>query len=43
MRGEVDLKGIYIKEGAKSGKIPAQYPTKTSTVGFVSHRRMWGT
>ena len=43
VRGEVDLRGIYIKGEARSGKIPARYPTKVSAVGCVSRRRMWGT
>ena len=42
VRGEVDLRGIYIKEEARSGKIPARYPTKTSTIRFASCRRTWG-
>jgi len=37
------LRGIYIKEGVRSGKIHAQYPTKTLAVGFASRRRTWGT
>ena len=43
VRGEVDLKGIYIRGEARSEKIPAQYQMKTSAVGFASHRRTWGT
>ena len=43
VRGKVDLRGIYIKEEARSGKIPAWYPTKTFAVRFASCRRMWGT
>ena len=43
VRWEVDLRGIYIKEGVRSGKIPVRYPTKTSAVGFASRRRTWGT
>ena len=43
VRGEVDLKGIYIKEEVRSEKIPARYPTKTSAVRFTSRRRTWGT
>jgi len=39
----VDLRGIYIQKGVRSGEILARYPTKTSAIGFVSHRRMWGT
>ena len=39
----VDLRGIYIKEGVRSGKIPARYPTNTSAVGFASHCRTWAT
>ena len=37
-----DLSGIYTKEKAKSGKIPARFLAKPSTVGFVSHRRTLG-
>ena len=29
------MRGIYIEEGVRSGKIPARYPTKTSVVGFA--------
>ena len=43
MRGEIHLKGIYIKEEARSGKIPARYPIKISAVRFASRRRTWGT
>ena len=42
VRGEVDLRGIYIKKEAKSKKIPARYLTKTSAVRFASHPRTWG-
>ena len=38
----IDLKGIYTKERIESGKIPARFPAKPSTVGFASHCRMWG-
>ena len=38
-----DLSGIYTKERAESRKIPTRFPTKPSTVGFASCRRMWGT
>ena len=38
----IDLKGIYTKERAESGKIPARFPTKPSTIGFASRRRTWG-
>ena len=34
---------IYIKEKATSGKIPAHVPAESSTVGFASCRRTWGT
>ena len=37
------MRGIYIKEGVRSGKIRAWYPTKTSAVGLASRRRTWGT
>ena len=37
------MRGIYIKGKARSGKIPARYPTKVSAVGCASRRRMWGT
>ena len=40
VRGEVDLRGTYIKKEARSGKIPARYPTKTLAVRFASCRRM---
>ena len=39
----VNLKGIYIKEGVKSGKIPAWYPTNTLAIGYASRRRTWRT
>ena len=39
----VDLRGIYIKEGVRSRKIPSQYSTNMSAVGFASRRRTWGT
>ena len=38
-----DLSGIYTKERAESGKIPARFPSKPSIVGFTSRRRTWGT
>ena len=43
MRGEVDLRGIYIKKEVGSGKIPARYPIKTSVVRLASRCRTWGT
>ena len=38
----IDLKGIYTKERVESGKIPARFQAKPSTVGFASRSRMWG-
>ena len=38
-----DLSSIYTKERAESGKIPAQFLTKPSIVGFASRCKMWGT
>ena len=43
MRWVIDLRSIYIKEGVRSGKIPARYPTKLLVVGFLSCRRTWRT
>ena len=37
------MRGIYIKGEARSGKIPARYPTKVSVVGCASCHRTWGT
>ena len=42
VREEVDLKGIYIKREARSGKILVGYPTKTSAFGCASRCRTWG-
>ena len=38
-----DLSGIYTEERVKSGKIPARFPAKPSTIGFASRHRTWGT
>ena len=43
IRRVIDLRGIYTKERVRSGKIPAWFPTKPSTVGFASHHRTYGT
>ena len=43
VRGEVDLRGIYIKGEARSWKILARYPTKVSVVGCASCSKTWGT
>ena len=43
VRGEVDLRGIYIKGEARSGKILDQYPTKVLVVRCASCNRTWGT
>ena len=43
VKREVDLRGIYIKEEAKSGKTPARDPIRTSAVKSTSHHRTWGT
>ena len=43
VRGEVDLRGIYIKGEARSGKILAQYPMKVLAIGCASRHRKWGT
>ena len=43
VRWEIDLSGIYIKEKATSGKIPTHVSAESSTVGSISHRRMWET
>ena len=43
VRWAIDLSGIYIKEKATSGKIPAHVPTKSTTIGFASRCRTWGT
>ena len=43
VKREFDLRGIYIKEEAKSGKTPAWCPIKTSAVRSTSYRRTWGT
>ena len=40
--GTSKLSGIYIKEKAPSGKIPAHVPAKSSTVRSASRRRTWG-
>ena len=37
------MRGIYIKERVRSGKILARYPTKISAIGFASRCRTWGT
>ena len=42
VREEVDLRGIYINEEARSGKIPARYPTKILVVRFTSRSITWG-
>ena len=42
MRWVIDLSGIYIKEGVRSGKIPVWFPAKSSAVGFAWHCRTWG-
>ena len=39
----IELGSIYIKGNVTSGKIPTRIPTKSSTVGFASLRRTWGT
>ena len=38
-----DLSDIYTKKRAESGKVPAKFLAKPSTVGFTSRRRTWGT
>ena len=38
----IDLSGIYIKEKATIGKIPAHVPVESSTIGSTSQRRTWG-
>ena len=43
VREKVDLMGIYTKEREESGKIPAKFPTKPSTLRFASCCRTWGT
>jgi len=43
VRWAIDLSGIYIKEKATSGKIHAHVPTKSTTIGFASRCRTWGT
>ena len=43
VRWEIDWSGIYIKEKATRGKIPAHVPVESSTVGSASRSRTWGT
>ena len=39
----IELGSIYIKGNVTSGKIPAWIPIKSSTIGFASLCRTWGT
>ena len=39
MGREVDLIGIYTKERAENGKVPAQFSMKASTFWFASGRK----
>ena len=43
VRKIIDLGNIYIKKIGTSRKIPIRVLAKSSAIGFVSRRRMWGT